>query len=86
MLGIYSGLFNHISVKSDEPEIDLEPQQSQSFQEKWGWYIPLYDLCGNDLKLREDWLNTNVLEFLNQLSFLKERNNLESQQKTGKQY
>lgn len=36
--------------------------------------IPLYELCGNDLRMRNEWLNVTIVEFLNQLSFLKEYN------------
>jgi len=90
LLGVYSGLFRQSDnrTKSDieEPENVQELDDSTLFQEKWGWMIPLYELCGNDLNLRNDWLNSNVIEFLNQLSFLKEKNNMENRPKMGRQY
>lgn len=32
-------------------------------------------MAGNDIRLRDAWLRSNVIEFLNQLAFLTELNN-----------
>lgn len=48
--------------------------------------MTLHALCGSDLRLREMWLNVNVIEFLNELSFLKEKSDIENRLPMGKQY
>jgi len=56
------------------------------FSEKWGWYMSIYELCGNDVNLKYSWLDANVMEFLNMLSYNKEKENMRNKPKMGKQY
>lgn len=48
---------------------------NQSFGQRWGWFAWLYRLAGNDVRLREAWLRTTIVEFFNQISFLTELDN-----------
>ena len=48
---------------------------NESFSQKWGWFAWLYRLAENDVVLREAWLETNIVEFFNQISFLTELDN-----------
>lgn len=76
MYGTYEGLFSSINNATEDDD-NLEPEsreQEQSFTERWNWYLSLYELCGNDLRMRNEWLEVTIIEFLNQLSFLKEYN------------
>ena len=47
---------------------------NQSFGQRWGWFAWLYTLAGNDVRLREAWLRTTIVEFFNQLAFIIELN------------
>lgn len=61
-------------TKSD----DGERSNDDIFYEKWGWYNSLYELAGDNLDLRNKWLKTNILDFLNHLSYKKEKSNMEN--------
>ena len=82
MYATYEGLFSSINNDIDEDEeIDNESREhEQSFTERWNWYLSLYELCGNDLRMRNEWLEVTIIEFLNQLSFLKEYNDYKKQE------
>lgn len=85
MFRTFSGLFNSGGSSRVKDTKDLEPE-TETFSERWGWFVPLNDLCGNDLILRKLWLETNIIEFLNQLSYIKEKHNMENPVRSGKQY
>lgn len=81
MYATYEGLFGGITDDQDEEENEPESREhEQSFTERWNWYLSLYELCGNDLRMRNEWLEVTIIEFLNQLSFLKEYNDYKKQE------
>ena len=64
----YPSLFKQNKGEGNAGNIDT----AYDFQTKWGWYLTLYNLCGNDLILQEKWLQTDVVTFLNRIQFLHE--------------
>ena len=47
-----------------------EDDNPNSFQKTYGWYIVVNRLSGNDFTKHQVVYNSNVMEALNQLSFL----------------
>ena len=48
--------------------------------------VPLNEVSGNDIRLREAWLRTGIIDFLNHISMIKEKRDFENHGKTGRQY
>jgi len=73
LLSNYSGLFTRIVDENEDEDVDNSKNGLVlEFNEKWGWYIYLVELSGHSLIEREKWLDCNILEFFNELSFIKE--------------
>ena len=74
----YSGLFSggerraDIIAETDEEDKDSK-EKSKSFAERWGWYQILYEVAGDDIIIRNAWLDTEVIDFLNHVSFKREK-------------
>lgn len=68
-------------LEEDEIEkLNKETKSKDNFAERWGWIASLNSLCddGRNIILRNAWLRASIIEFLNQLAYLKElseRNN-----------
>ena len=56
----------------DDIKQDLVKDSKEGTNERWGWYSALYTLAGNDIRLRDAWLEALVVDFLQHLSFLHE--------------
>ncbi len=72
---MFSGLFGKVNDRKENVEQEEKPEETEtniSFNDKWGWFIPLFKVAGNDWKNREYWLDSTIIDFLNQLSFLTE--------------
>lgn len=61
-----------------DTERESNENRDQMFSKKWGWYISLYKIAGNDLKQRDELLERNLFDFLNHLSFITEMENLKN--------
>jgi hypothetical protein len=56
-------------------EIKLRNEEMKdSFEYRWGWMAMINSLCddGKNIILRNAWMDSNFIEFLNELSYLKE--------------
>jgi len=72
----YHYLFGYEDKPTDDDE-ETEKSQIDQFSERWGWETSLYSICGSDLNLKNQWVNTKITHFLNHLTFLKEKAKLE---------
>jgi uncharacterized protein YfaT (DUF1175 family) len=74
--GRYSGLFSKESGQGNgESEEDIEEvnQEEESYFQKWGWIITLDSLSQGDHSKWEYYTNLGVIEFLNVVSFQKDK-------------
>jgi len=61
--------------KLSKEELLLKKEElKDSFEYRWGWMAMLNSLCddGKNIILRNAWMESNFIEFLNELSYLKE--------------
>lgn len=61
---------------TSENDNKLELTKIDKYTKRWGWYIMLYEVAGNDIRLRNEWLAENITVFINHLIFLRETNEL----------
>ena len=61
----------------DDDDEERIPVKKKSFSQEWGWIAALNSLCddGKNLILKNMWLKTSIIEFLNQLTYLEAVNN-----------
>ena len=71
----YDGLFTSREIIDENPsnEIKDDDTNERDFYENFGWLIAIDDICGNSIIERREWLNAPIIEFLNQLSYLKSK-------------
>ena len=74
----YRGLFHTTISEGDaESEVDtderVEETEEESYFEKWGWVVTLDALSQGDHSKWEYYTNLNVIEFLNIVSFQKDK-------------
>ena len=67
----YSNLFER-TIKTGEQESG-ELIKRNGFSEHWGWFITLDNLSNGDRSKWEYFLSMNVIEFLNYLAFVKDK-------------
>lgn len=75
----YRGLFHSAVTEGDaESEDDtvegVEKTEEEDYFSKWGWVITLDALSQGDHSKWEYYTNMNVIEFLNIVSFQKDKN------------
>ena len=72
-------MFEQAKVKDKDIKDRAEKEaaaKENSFSKRWGWLSTIHDLSGNDLFLREKWLQTSVKFFFNHLTMIKEKNQI----------
>ena len=82
---MYSGLFGEQKRRVSEDDDEAQALE-EDFATRWGWLVPLNEVSGNDIRLREAWLRTGIIDFLNHISMIKEKRDFENHGKTGRQY
>ena len=70
----YVGLFG----KADEEVEEDAKERVEGFEKFWGWFVVLDRLSNSDRTKYDFFLNMNVVEFLNCISFLKDKTEYEN--------
>ena len=83
----YKYLFGERDADGDteDEEDDFKSTQeieSDSYNDKWGWYETLYNMTNGDLTKWDIILEWNVVRFLNTLSFIKDKQKRERRKDT----
>ena len=73
----YSGLFG---IANEEGEETTQKNNSEGFQEYWGWHLILDSLSNHDRTKWEFFYSMNIIEFLNCISFFKDKQKWEHEQ------
>lgn len=69
----YSGLFDEADGETDNGT------DGRSYSEHWGWFIVL-DTMSNGMRKDWDWFTEmNLVQFLNYMAFLKDKNRHENE-------
>ena len=61
--------------EDEEADEENEGSNRPGFVKHWGWYYTLDNLSNNDRTKWEYFLEMNVIEFLNSLSYFKDKQN-----------
>jgi len=69
----YGGLFGTKEQGEEIAQVGVD-----GFIERWGWFHVLDEMSNNNRDKWDYFLNMNVIEFLNHMAYLKDRNKWQS--------
>lgn len=69
----YRGIFDTDSMDEDEIRMEVQEADKQSFAQRFGWYLIINRVAGDDITKHDIVYKKPLVEVLNQVSFLVEK-------------
>lgn len=66
---------NKLDSNGNRMEVEETDMEKNSFSKRFGWYVILNRVCSDDITRHTQILDKTILEVLNQLSYMIEKQN-----------
>jgi hypothetical protein len=70
VIGTYRGIFDTDAMDEDEVRMEEQETNQQSFAQRFGWYLILNRVAGDDITKHDGIFKKSLVEVLNQVAYL----------------